>query len=440
MSDHQAEGHARELFRQSALDRAGGAGIDTVDLGVHVVKAPQWLMLAAALAVACAAVGLSLRLPVPSKVDAQGILITAQGLKDIESTTSGRVGMVFVAPGDFVRRGQKVAQIEQPDLDQQLDQAQARLANLRNRHKRIAGFHARMRADHDRQMAQRRAELENMIAYDEQHVAWLRDSLDGYETLAARGLTANSVLMDARMKLTEAEEALLRDRNALSALEYENTTRQIEQEREILSLEVAIEEARREVSALRERRQRLAYLESAHDGVVVEQKLNMGELVDPGTSVLSILPGVSQADVAGGQARIPLVATLYISSSEGKRVQPGMPVQIVPSTVKREEYGFIHGEITEVATVASTQEGMMRNLKNQQLVQELSANGAPFAATAMLEMAPETVSGYRWSSSEGPDQEIGPGSMARAEIIVKEQRLIALVMPALRRLLGDFAS
>lgn len=428
------------LFRKSALDKAGGSAIENVDLGVHVVKSPQWIMLAAAVAVAVAGIGLSLHLPVPSKVAAQGILITAQGLKDIEAATAGRVGMVFVAPGDFVMRGQKVAQIEQPDLTQQLEQAQAKMANLRNRHKRIVGFHNRTRTDYDSMTAQRRAELESMVEYDEQHVVWLQSNLEGYENLSAKGLTSKMALMDARVRLNEAKEALLRDSNALASLGYESNTRQIEQEREILSLEVAIEEARREVSALRERRQRLAYLESAYDGMVVEQKLNVGELVDPGTSVLSILPGVSQSEVADGQTNIPLVATLYISSSEGKKVRPGMPVQIVPSTVKREEYGFILGEITDVATVASTEEGMMRNLKNKQLVQDLSANGAPFAATAELTISPDTVSGYKWSSSEGPDQSIGPGSMARAEIITKEQRLIALVMPALRRLFGDFTS
>jgi HlyD family secretion protein len=428
------------LFRKSALDKAGAAAIENVDLGVHVVRAPQWLMLAAACAVALAAVGLSLHLPVPSKVAAQGILITAQGLKDIESAAAGRVAAVFVAPGDFVMRGQKVAQIEQPDLDQALEQAQDKMANLRNRHKRIVGFHDRTRSDYEGMTAQRRAELENMIEYDKQHVEWLRTNLEGYERLSEQGLTSKMKLMDARVRLNEAEEALLRDTNALASLGYESNTRQIEQEREILSLDVAIEEARREVSALRERRQRMAYLESAYDGVVVEQKLNVGELVDPGMSVLSILPGVSQKEVAGKQANIPLVATLYISSSEGKKVQPGMAVQIVPSTVKREVYGFIHGTITDVATVASTEEGMMRNLKNRQLVQDLSAQGAPFAATAQLEVSPETISGYRWSSSDGPDQTIGPGSMAQAEIITKEQRLISLVMPALRRLFSDFTS
>ncbi|MFY7777300.1 MAG: hypothetical protein ACOVQ8_03390 [Elstera sp.] len=112
---------------------------------------------------------------------------------------------------------------------------------------------------------------------------------------------------------------------------------------------------------------------------------------------------------------------------------------MVPSTVKREEFGFIYGEIKTVASVPSTPEGMMRSLRNRQLVDQMSSGGAPFEVEAALETDPGTPSGFRWSSSQGPDQIISAGSIANAQVIVREQRMISLVMPALRRLLGDLA-
>lgn len=421
------------LFRLAALEHAGAP--DGMDLGVHVVRAPQWLLLAAALAFAICALVFSFVLPVPTKVQASGILITQEGLKNIESQAAGRVKDIFVGPGDFVRQGQKIAQIEQPDLAQQQETAEAELANLHNRYDRVVGFQGQNKADLEAQQSQKRRELESLIASHRSQIEWLEKSAAGLEDLARKGFASQQRLYEARVKLNEARAEMVRNANALNALKFEENNKKIEREREMLDLEVKIEQARTQVTAIRERRQRQTFLESPYDGVVVEQKLNLGELVEVGKPILGLLPGTETED-ADGLRRVALIATLYLSSGDGKKVRPGMAAQIVPSTVKREEFGFILGRITQVAVVPSSPEGMMRTLKNRQLVDTLSKGGAPFEASAVLEMAPDTPSGFKWSSSKGPDQTIGAGGMVSAEVVVKEQPLISLLMPALRRLLG----
>lgn len=436
MAEASPQDQGNGLFRLAAVEQAGAA--DTLDLGVHVVRAPQWILLAVALALSLGAVIFSLVLTVPSKVDAKGILITAEGLKNIESVSGGRVRDIFVSPGDVVRRGQKIAQIEQPDLGQQLEQAQAELSNLHNRYDRVVGFQGMSKADTEAMLTQKRRELENLIAANRKQTDWLQKNLAGYEDLTAKGYASQQKLFEARVKLNEAQAELMRNTNALNALAFDDNTRKIEREREILDLEIKIEQARAQVSAIREKRQRMAFVESPYDGVVIEQKLNLGELIEVGKPIVSVLPG-GEAEDQDGHQHIPLVATLYLPSSDGKRVQTGMKVHVVPSTVKREEYGFIYGEITSVAAAPATPEGMMRSLKNKQLVDSLSTGGAPFEATATLAIDHDTPSGFRWSSSKGPDQSISAGSMATAQVIVKEQPLIALVMPAIRRMMGDLA-
>ncbi|HRJ60961.1 MAG TPA: NHLP bacteriocin system secretion protein [Azospirillaceae bacterium] len=431
-----ADDSNNSLFRAAA--QAGAA--DNLDLGVEVVRAPQWMLLATALVLAIGAVWLSFTLSVPSKVVASGILITAEGLKDVETLAGGRVKDIFVFPGDHVRRGQKIVQIEQPDLAQELEQAQAELAHLNGRYRRVAGFHRIADADTGAMLARRRSELENLLAANAQQIEWLQKNLAGYESLASRGVISQQKFFEAKVALNEAIAEQMRNANALTALQFDANTRKIEQEREILDLEIKIEQVRSKIAGIREKRQRMAFLESPYDGVVIEQKVDLGELIEVGKPVLSILPGYSTDEDSDGAAdRMPLVATLYLPSADGKRVRPGMAAQISPTAIRREEYGYIHATIDWRSAVPATPEGMMRSLKNRQMVESLSLGGAPFEAKATLHLDPATPSGFRWSSSRGPNQTIGAGSLISAQVIVKEQPLASLVMPALRGLLGDMA-
>ena len=128
------------------------------------------------------------------------------------------------------------------------------------------------------------------------------------------------------------------------------------------------------------------------------------------------------------------MAELYVRPEDGKKIRPGMVAQISPSTVRREEYGFIEGTVTSVATIPSTDEGMLRMLKNKQLVQQLSGGGAPFEIAVELTLDPRSNNGFRWSSSAGPETDINPGTLAEGTITVRQIHLIGLLIPLFERL------
>ncbi|WP_198148409.1 HlyD family secretion protein, partial [Elstera litoralis] len=187
-------------FRRTALEKAGRP--DSLDLGVHIVRAPQWILLATMLSLVAAAVGFSFLIPVPFKVEARGILITAEGVKDIESVAGGRVtAFFFVERGSLVRQGQRVAQIEQPDLVQQMEAAQADLDNLRSRQQRVIDFQRQNRTDINAQLTQKRRELENSIESSKKQVDWLAKALTGYEELASKGFASQQKLFETQVKL-----------------------------------------------------------------------------------------------------------------------------------------------------------------------------------------------------------------------------------------------
>jgi HlyD family secretion protein len=110
-----------------------------------------------------------------------------------------------------------------------------------------------------------------------------------------------------------------------------------------------------------------------------------------------------------------------------------MEVQLAPSTVEPEEYGYLVGRVTYVSDYPATAKAMMLLLKNEQLVESLGRD-APFEVRAELVPAPGTVSRYRWTSSGGPAIQLQSGTPAVGRVIVDERRPIFMVLPQLQRL------
>lgn len=168
----------------------------------------------------------------------------------------------------------------------------------------------------------------------------------------------------------------------------------------------------------------------------MELKHDIGRLVQQGAAMMTILSAP-----AGHTSGDPVAPTsrrvmLFIPATEGKKVTSGMTVEVTPSTVRREEHGFIFARVTRVADIPSTPDGMLNVLKNQQLVNTLAAGGAPFAVDVELLPDPTSPSGLVWSSAPGPATTISPGTLASGRVWVRRMRLIEFAIPVTRRLFG----
>ena len=164
---------------------------------------------------------------------------------------------------------------------------------------------------------------------------------------------------------------------------------------------------------------------SPYAGRVLEIKVDHGTSVERGTSLISI-EGLNQ------QGHVDLVAVLYVAPAEGKKIQPGMQAQISPSTVRREEYGYMLGRVTAVGQFPATSQGMLRVLGNAELVKSLSAGGTPIEVQVELERSTQNTSGYAWSAQSGPPNGVDSGTLCDAWITLSEVRPISLVLPAVK--------
>ena len=129
-------------------------------------------------------------------------------------------------------------------------------------------------------------------------------------------------------------------------------------------------------------------------------------------------------------------AVLFIPAGDGKKVSVGMQVQISPSTVKPEEFGFMLGQVKSVSLFPSTPEGMQRVLRNDQLVKELAQRGSPIEVVTDLLLDPTTRSGFKWSSPQGPPLGIFSGTLCTGSIVVDRKRPVEYVIPKIKETFG----
>jgi HlyD family secretion protein len=153
-----------------------------------------------------------------------------------------------------------------------------------------------------------------------------------------------------------------------------------------------------------------------------------GAFVNPGERI-ALLEG-EEAFKTNPNHRHDVLA--YVSPGEGKRIKPGMEVQVIPATVKAEEYGVLLGKVTSVSLFPLSQRAMLNALGNPELVQVFSKGGAPLEVWIDLLADPANPSGFRWSSPQGPPEHIFFGTLCAVKFVVRRQAPITLVLPQLR--------
>ncbi len=414
-----------QLFRKVALERLSSP--EQLDSLMRVITPRSWLALAPLLGLLLLAVLWGWFGTIPTKVLAKCILLNPTGLQDVTSLSSGRVTEMRVRVGDSITAGQEIARVAQPELLDRVEQARQRLRELEAQALVIRSFAGQGSTLTAQAIAQQRQSLLGQQKAAEDRARLARERAGTLEKLLEQGLiTRQSLLM------TQQEEVAAR-------LEAENIAAQIRQlslrrlegekqgRNEVASIEAQIGEARRALASLEESKRQAVSVASPYAGRVVEIKVGPGMLVNQGSSLVTIeQPG------AAGQG---LEAVIYLAAADGKKVTRGMEAQVTPSTVRREEHGFMRASVDFVSEYPATQQSMMRLLQNETLVRELAGAAPPTEIRAPLQRA-DTRSGYRWSSTTGPSIDISAGTMCSAEIVVSRQRPVSLVIPILKKTLG----
>lgn len=181
-----------------------------------------------------------------------------------------------------------------------------------------------------------------------------------------------------------------------------------------VALRVNAHDAKRTAEAVNEQ------IYSPYNGIVTEVSVDVGALVRAGEEICTIRLDEGRSDLTG---------ILYVPVDKGKRLEPGMSIQLAPNGADVSQTGSLLGVVRSVSEYPADQSAMIRNLGNTQLVQMIlqQAQGAVVEVRFDLVKNEKDDSGYLWTSVVGEHKAVTAGTYVTGSVIIERQPPIAKV-------------
>lgn len=441
-----------KLFRKVSLDRLSSP--EELDQRLTVTSPIGWVALMAMGILILSGLLWGFFGSIADKAVGQGMILSSGGITGVIHHANGQITDVSISDGDYVAKGQVIARVEQTDLIAEINKFKEDLAAAKaidlddielissklnfNVYVKISDLYKNYEAA--------RANAETQRAYYNDQKAQADLQLEHARLQYQKSLerfTSNKVLYEngivSATELHDAEREFL-----LSELDYNNKknylyelplSRLLEAEANLNvqkqtlkdTINVSIIDLENTIAKMQRDLMNNSEIIANVSGRVVELRVKKGDLVQAGMAVCTIAEEKTQTD--------SLEAIVYVPVNKGKMIRPGMEVNISPTTVKKEEHGFMLGNVVSVSNYPSSAQGMMLTLGNKELVQQLSGQGSPLEVRVKLVMNSSTQSGYKWSTPDGPPIEIDDGTFCIGEVKVENKRPISMVVPFIKKLL-----
>jgi len=394
-----------QLFRKAALEKM--ASPEQLDLLMKVTSPRGWIALFTTGAILAGAVVWSVFGSIPTRVAGEGIL-AAGTYFSIESDANGQLTELFVEDGQVVDAGQVVATIDQPNLEEDIE-------NARDNYDLLNRDYSQSRRDHNANVTgwdTTIANLDSLITTEEQR----RDE-------KTRQLDDPNYPRNRVQREIDAIVSTIADRNVQIEQVRQNKRNS---EQRLAGMLREVETARNRFETLSSRESRYSQVTSNVAGKILDVQLRRGDTVREGQVLARLLQEYSDG----------MQALFFIDSAQGAEIRPGMIVEVSPTTIKKEEYGFLKGEVLERSPEPLTRAQLLRELGgNEDRASKILEGGPVYMILALLSPA-ETPTGYAWSSGDGPPLQLVGNQDISVNVITRTRAPYTLVLPIVRRSLG----
>ncbi|MEM7404037.1 MAG: NHLP bacteriocin system secretion protein [Pseudomonadota bacterium] len=484
------------MFRPKALSKLKSP--EQLDEPLRIIVRRSGIALLGLLAVALLGSLWGLAGKLPEAGRGQGIILTPNTVRPVQAVAAGQVGVWLVGVGEHVKKDQVIGYLQQPALVRQIEQDEAKLAEITERNRLVGDMRARFNR------LKRDAQIRKKAEY-EQRIAHLQEYLDRTVKLTDEVHERNLKLLeteadnvsqsyDEKARLTakfeeryKANQRLYQDkaiaRNAMTAskTEFEDSLKELRDlEEQKLQLELNRVEAKESYFKVRNRsatrRHRLTQLQldlQEFDNTLVEMDKQEQEQsftdnnevkdlqrnlerdrkrlqrqreirspYDGRVLELTVKEGavVTQgkrlAQVDTRKSDDPLIALSYFKDKVGKQIKPGDFIRVSPSTVQQKRFGSIVGKVVSVSEFAVTEEAVVNYVGNSTVAQDLTRGSHKIEVISELKLDPETPSGFAWTSARGPNVQVTAGTTADAWVTYERRPPASYIMPKIREWTG----
>jgi HlyD family secretion protein len=412
-----------KIFRKTSIDRLSSP--EELDQVIRISAGGSWAALLGIVLFCTGATVWAVTSELPTTAVGSGLIVRSGGVLNVVARGAGVVQGVDATVGQHVSANQVIARIGQPVLSEHVRSLRDSLEEIARKRQQSLQLKRDEVAMRMTALSVQRSNIERSIGELNDQAALAADQIPVMEQLFAKGLVTNQQVIATRQRRIELLGQASDRRAQLSQLESQEL--ELRNETTTLDQEIRFDLAsrQREIAAATSELTLQETVTTPYAGDILEIKVSPGGTVAAGTPILSIQPDSSA-----------LEALIYVSALQAKDIRVGMDARVSPSTVKREEYGFLQGKVSFVADYPATAAAVMRNFQNEQLVQALTAAGPITEIHVALERDPSTTSGFKWSSRGGPPVTISAGTFTIIEVVTRTRAPISLVVPMLRETLG----
>lgn len=471
----------KQIFREESLDKL--ASPDRLDQLLRVVRPHAWVSLAALGAGIVLAVLWSIFGSIPSTVNGTGILVRPKQVVPFQTPASGQLATITVSAGMSVRKGDLLATLHLPKLEERLklegikeQQVLARTGQMTFLESSLAESELE-HIELQRELIENRIEkvgeaAERFKSMSDQYIKKQGDSVAlGKEKAGELGeaLEARQVALEGLLELetpligedqvleirervianqlhladldSREHELALRENVALDSYDRQmDLIRDLELDLNRLELQKMVitrtlgedellstserQEIKRNIEELKAQLFNESRVVSEYDGTVIEITASIGEQLAMGERLGKI-------EIDDPSAR--LMAVAYFTVRDGKRVEPGDKIRISPSTVERERFGSIEGVVVHVSDYPVTTAAATHQIGDFETARGLLGGESRIEVLAELEIDMDTATRYKWTSGRGPEKaRITAGTTAEVRVTIEELAPIELILPFLR--------
>lgn len=414
---------AKNIFRQSALNQI--TSMDQLEQSMVILQPHVWVIPAAIAVLITAVLIWAVTGSIPSKVPAQGVFINSSGLTGVRYPSSGIIKNVFVNQGDAVIKGEVIARVERQDVLEQIQIEKNKLANLQRLYEATSNYSERNTGLTREMLEKMEKDLNAQLTVVKQRVSDYQRKEQQMKNLFDQGLITEIEYFSARNDLLNIQKDQQGIEQKLLDVGVSKIKNKGEADQQLMNLDHQINETKLQLETQLQEYEKVTRIVTNASGWILELPIEKGVYINPSQTVAVI----SRYNASG----MVLEARLYVSAMLGKKIKPGMKIAINPTTIKQEEYGYIEGIVTEVSQLPVSDDYIFSRLQNKSFVHMFAQIADPIELRASLVVDPTTVSGYKWSSSKGPAEQMENGMVCTGSVIVKEQHPIELVIPFLKK-------
>lgn len=413
----------REIFRSTALARMSSP--EQLDQLLNVTTSKSWIALLAVMIILAVAIGWGFEGQIDTKAEGNGVAVHLGNVMTVGTLSQGQVVTLPVKAGDYVTSGQVIATIAQPSLIDRISRAEAQLADAITSQKMQSTVRSSGEKLELESLARQRATYQLQIQSLKVQGKTVADQIPVNEELFAKGLITRQQILSLKERQASIENQIASISPQLAQLNSSEFRLQNGGKQSDAEAQMRITDMRRNLQLLKNDLVLASKVESPYSGRVLEVQSAPGSLVGVGSTLFTVQSDEDQIEIV-----------VFVPSSTVKEIKVGQEAQIIPSSVRVEEYGFIRGKISAVATYPATQSALMRLFQNDALVKIMASSGPVNEVRVQTLKNPATISGLEWSSKNGAPIQLTPATLCSVRVITRQQLPISMVLPYLKTKLG----